>query len=346
MGNECCNEDNHARKLQPVASQNAGYGKNSGLYNQYQQQDPKNMGMSFGPSATYKQRSIFGEEENQPAIKVSQGPSKVMADPALKTSTALSEASKPAVSNFTSKPPQTPRGGSFSPAGHPSILLNPSDGSIYAGEHKDGSKQGFGALKLKEGASFKGSFEAKKLGFHNQDQQEGFGQLEQPDGSVFEGSFKGGKPHGYGIYLTGEGGRQEGTFTKEGLEGQGAEFHPNFLEYKGGYSRGVKNGHGTMVFPNGDKYVGEFQNGALHGKGTYFYNNGDKFNGIFNNNLRDGQGTLEKNDGSMIKTTWKDDKKEGPGVIVDALDDFVSKKVCFTDDFLDDEDEEKLMKKH
>lgn len=128
------------------------------------------------------------------------------------------------------------------------------DGSLYAGEIRDGRMHGKGTLTLADGSRFSGMWvEGIK---------EGYGVYEYIHGDKYEGNWVKGERSGRGKYSYRNGGVLEGTWQANQL----AE------------------GSGTYIFPDGDKYAGQWISGMMWGLGTYTTSDGQVFNGYWNAN--------------------------------------------------------------
>ena len=157
------------------------------------------------------------------------------------------------------------------------------DGNCYAGEIKNGLRNGQGIMIYADGSNYQGDWKENK--------KEGRGKLLYNDGSVWVGEWKDDNPwNGTGKLITLKDGKPDGSF------------------YQGDCENGKRNGRGSFFWPNGDKYVGEYKDGVKHGKGIYIWSDNDKYEGEWKNDKRNGQGTYTHADGKTWSGIWKNGK--------------------------------------
>ena len=110
----------------------------------------------------------------------------------------------------------------------------------YVGQkNDDGTKQGFGLQKWKDGALYKGYF--------NQNKANGYGVFRHHDGDLFKGEFQKDRACGYGIYVHANGALYQGSWMDDCQNGIGEESWNDESHYKGEYYRGKKQGIGKEL---------------------------------------------------------------------------------------------------
>ena len=116
---------------------------------------------------------------------------------------------------------------------------------------------------------------------------------------------------GYGIYYFYKGGKYEGEFHHNLLEGYGVIFNDNNkIIFEGEVKKNEENGYGIYYYLNGDRYEGEFKNDEIYGYGSIYLSNGDKYEGVFKNGKNYGYGIFHSFLGFKFKKYFKNDKFE------------------------------------
>eukprot|EP00804_Cyclotella_cryptica_P028642 CCRYP_008164-RA/>CCRYP_008164-RA protein AED:0.21 eAED:0.21 QI:406/0.8/0.66/1/0.8/0.66/6/422/991 len=112
------------------------------------------------------------------------------------------------------------------------------DGSVYEGEWRDNTPNGWGVFRW-------------------------------PDNSVFQGMWKDGRRHGNsGTLIVSDGFRYEGAWVDNAMEGRGVATYPDGQIYEGMWVAGRREGRGTIRFTNGAVYEGRFKDDNMEGQGT------------------------------------------------------------------------------
>jgi len=92
--------------------------------------------------------------------------------------------------------------------------------------------------------------------------------------------------HGYGIFITKEGGKIEGHWVE-----------------------GILHGHGRVIYISGDYYEGEIVHGICSGKGNYYYYHSGRYEGDFENDLMHGNGVEYYSEKSSYEGQFQNGKK-------------------------------------
>jgi hypothetical protein len=99
--------------------------------------------------------------------------------------------------------------------------------------------------------------------------------------------------------------RDEGTFEKDLINGNGKRFFKNGDIYEGAFAEDLFDGLGEIIYSKDDKngaekLVGNFKAGLTNGNGTLTWTNGSKYVGNFDNGIRTGYGIHFYNRNSLI----------------------------------------------
>jgi len=217
----------------------------------------------------------------------------------------------------------------------------------YAGEWKDGVRNGYGILisqdyighkyqRLRECRGWKsifmeGTWENDKLhGFGMSEEDLGtflgnwehgekkFGRLTLPNDSFYEGEFKDNLYHGEGKFLHTNGDEFIGTYAN-GRRRDGKLVCVDGSYYIGTYVGGkICDGTGKERVRDGGTYQGGFKNSRRCGFGIRSYGNGDIYMGEWKDGVRNGYGATiyhEKNESKKkeVRGTSKNGKRHGKG---------------------------------
>jgi hypothetical protein len=142
----------------------------------------------------------------------------------------------------------------------------------YAGEFKNGEKNGFGSAL-----------------YYSRDSEVREMHKECPDTtncSTYVGEWKDNEYSGHGIYT---------CLPNKGLIDYSKDVYSECLtyffkndgldifqhSYSGQWKNGKRNGKGTQIYQDGSTYVGEWKDNMKHGKGTFTYESNDKLVGIW-----------------------------------------------------------------
>lgn len=114
---------------------------------------------------------------------------------------------------------------------------------IYEGQFcEQGSRKGFGSLKVKKGKNL----------------------------YAYNGEFEEGVKSGKGVMIWGDGRQFRGQFIEDKLHGEGSMTWPDGSRYIGQYENNQKHGTGIFFFKeDGRQHQGQWRNGKRHGKGVY-----------------------------------------------------------------------------
>ena len=180
------------------------------------------------------------------------------------------------------------------------------DGFTYIGEWKNGKRDGFGVLSMKDISKYIGEFKDNII--------YGFGILFHADGGKCVSYWDDFKAKGCGYFIGGNGFFSKGYWDNDKLDGYGIENWING-QYEGDYNDGNKQGIGELFFNEAGIYQGEFDESRINGYGTFIFKDGRKYEGMWKHNKMNGFGiiTLAGNK-SWFEGEFVDDKREGFGV--------------------------------
>lgn len=179
------------------------------------------------------------------------------------------------------------------------------DGFTYIGEWKNGMRDGFGVLSLKDISKYIGEFKENVVF--------GFGILYDSEKGKSVGYWDDFKANGLGYYIAANGCSSKGNWINDRLDGYGIEIDL-VAHYEGEYSEGVQQGIGIKIIEERGTYIGEVDE-SLYGIGTFVFKDGRKYEGEWKNNKLNGFGVISlPNKKSWFEGEFIDDKREGFGV--------------------------------
>ena len=179
------------------------------------------------------------------------------------------------------------------------------DGFTYIGEWKNGMRDGFGVLSLKDISKYIGEFKENVVF--------GFGILFDSEKGKSVGYWDDFKANGLGYYISSNGCSSKGYWINDRLNGYGIETDL-VARYEGEYSDGVQQGIGIKVIEERGTYIGEIDE-SLYGIGMFVFKDGRKYEGEWKNNKLNGFGIISlPNKKSWFEGEFIDDKREGFGV--------------------------------
>jgi hypothetical protein len=132
--------------------------------------------------------------------------------------------------------------------GHGTAVL--PNGTVYAGEFKRGSPQGYGIIRDAKG-------ENSYNGLWNKGHFEGRGVGTIKGVGIYSGNYLKSKEHGHGKMVYENHCVYEGQWRDGAMCGQGVMKYPNNMEYSGEWRGNLKSGYGVMRYPGGEVYSGE-----------------------------------------------------------------------------------------
>ena len=134
-----------------------------------------------------------------------------------------------------------------------------SDGSIYYGSKLHNLKHGKGIYIDISQRFYAGEFKDGK--------KEGSGTLKAQNGEIiYEGEWKSNKYHGKGILNNFNKKNSNKLFNYRNMD----SIEENWFKYQGEFLNGLYNGLGVLTIGNGKVYQGEFKQGYVHGHGVIF----------------------------------------------------------------------------
>ena len=184
-------------------------------------------------------------------------------------------------------------------------IIHFEDDSIYAGQFKDGTREGSGGMHFDDGSTYSGNF--KNNEYH------GEGTLTDPDGTEYKGEFKNGKLHGEIDIIFPTNHHFKGLFKRgKRVKNQGLLVFPN-----GNKARCIKgnciDGEATLSLENGPVYIGQLHKASRHGTGKFIFPSGASYEGEYQNGERHGQGTFIFPSGLVYEGIYQEGKRHGPG---------------------------------
>lgn len=176
-------------------------------------------------------------------------------------------------------------------------------GNIYAGNFKNGKKNGKGEYSYSDGSTYKGTFENSCL-------KNGKLTLKDKDG-VFDIQIKNGIINGAVKAELTNGDSYKGSFSNGKFNGECEITYSDGDSYTGKIKDNLKNGKGTYQWSDsGDSYTGNWKKDKMNGQGIYYYswNEYPYLKGEFSNNKPKGTCTYYKSKKTHFKTYWKKGK--------------------------------------
>lgn len=180
------------------------------------------------------------------------------------------------------------------------------DGFAYVGEWKNGKRDGFGVLSMKDVSKFIGEFSDNIV--------YGFGMLIHANGEKCAGYWDDFKLNGWGYFWAPNNSFSKGLWKKDKLNEYGIESWVKG-KYEGEYVDGSKHGIGEIVFEEKGYYVGEFDESTITGVGTFVFKDNRKYEGEWKNSKMHGFGMITVGKGkSWFEGEFVKDKREGFGI--------------------------------
>ncbi len=170
---------------------------------------------------------------------------------------------------------------------------NPESQYIYAGEWRNGLRQGYGDAIYSNGDSYYGEW--------SEDKYQGVGRYRYANGDVYDGDWEDNLPSGTGQYFS-ESFKYGGEWLDGWIHGFGRMDFSNGDIYEGDFCEGKKCGQGLYQFANGNVYEGEFYDDQINGLGVFTFSDGNRYEGEFVNGKIHGNGTLYYADSTGIVT--------------------------------------------
>lgn len=135
------------------------------------------------------------------------------------------------------------------------------DGSIFYGIKTNNLKNGKGILINANKKNYAGEFKNGK--------KDGFGILKDFDGQIiYEGNWKCNKYHGKGKLINIEKKMSNKLFNYKNMD----SIQDNWSKYEGEFFNGLYHGIGVLVLNSSKSFQGEFKQGYIHGHGVIFDN--------------------------------------------------------------------------
>ena len=180
------------------------------------------------------------------------------------------------------------------------------------------------SARLVDGGEYAGEFDAEG-------RLSGNGRIDWDNGSYYQGEFKNGQYHGQGLYVSGTGFSESGTFQNGLLDGRGRTEFVSGSYYEGQFERDLMHGQGKLVYASGNSWQGAFRDDDLEGSGTWSQPDGLTFIGEMLAGEFHGQGKITYADGSHYVGQFGDGHRHGNGLFTDA------DGTQYSGDFFDDE---------
>ena len=180
------------------------------------------------------------------------------------------------------------------------------NGDVYEGEFRRGLRDGQGTIVHEEsGFTYTGEW--------RNDKKDGRG-VEIGEDFRYEGDFREGMKHGRGIWNLPGGGRFEGEFTRDQINGHGIYIFGQKSKkqrFEGNFKDGDFEGQGRLEKKNGDIYTGNFSRGKYQGQGTLFKPGRGEYTGPFEDGFMEGVFTVRKENGAIVREIFENNKKIG-----------------------------------
>ena len=185
--------------------------------------------------------------------------------------------------------------------------LRYTNGGVYEGTFKNGTRSGKGKMTFANGTVHDGEWIG---GFLN-----GKGTSTQASGAVYIGDFLNSEHHGRGKMTYANGDIYDGDWITGKRSGKGRYTYASGNIYSGDWKDDKRTGMGTLTYTNGDVYVGELLNGIIHGKGKYTWGSGkwkgDCYEGDWSNGKRNGYGKYVYANGTVKEGRFVDNVFQG-----------------------------------
>ncbi len=152
--------------------------------------------------------------------------------------------------------------------------------------------------------------------WNDKGEKEGYGEILFSDGGKFEGFFKNDMMNGRGRLINSQGDYYEGEFLNDKANNFGRYVSAEGVEYIGGWKDDKQHGKGEETYIDGSKYIGFFEFGEKNGKGLFNWPDGSSFEGNFTKNTINGKGTYKWKDGRVYQGDWVNNKMEGCGIFI------------------------------
>jgi hypothetical protein len=133
---------------------------------------------------------------------------------------------------------------------------NLTEGESFTGDIKDGT----GTYTWKDGTIYAGEFKEGKIS--------GKGLMNYTNGNEYDGEWLNNERNGKGTFKMKNKTRFSGEWKDDELNGQAKLIKSNGESYSGEWKDGMAHGKGKYTWANGDSYEGEWKFGKMHGKGT------------------------------------------------------------------------------
>ena len=116
--------------------------------------------------------------------------------------------------------------------------------------------------------------------------RDGQGSYTWPSGEKYVGEFKDDEINGHGVRTFPSGERYVGEFVEGKIRGHGVYTFPSREKFVGEFRDNRLNGQGVNTLPGGEKYVGEFKDDKLNGQGTEYRADGSVLrSGVWENGV-------------------------------------------------------------
>ena len=177
----------------------------------------------------------------------------------------------------------------------------------YAGQWRNGVKDGRGKLSLADGGWYEGDFMAGEIC--------GQGTRLKATGERYVGSFVDGEMSGVGRIERVDGSVYTGHFVSNRYDGDGRlEVSRGSAEvYEGQWRRGLRSGRGKQAYDDGSSYDGDWNGDIRSGSGVHCDASGRQYDGEWAQGVRHGAATMTTSgEGAVVRTgTWAADVEVG-----------------------------------
>ena len=181
------------------------------------------------------------------------------------------------------------------------VVLN--DGTEYIGNFKNGIFDGYFTYKNKNGCSLNGTL---KKGYVVE------GELTTKSGKAFV------KGNDNVKYINNSNWTYDGTFNKNGQNGEGTLTWADGCKYVGSFKFGLADKSGIYYSNDGTvKYRGDLVNGIFTGHSYYMFDS-TCYEGTFFNGLPEGHGKYRSKMGWIYEGTFKQGVFDGDGFVIDT----------------------------
>lgn len=126
------------------------------------------------------------------------------------------------------------------------------------------------------------------------------GHQDFPMGTIYRGEWIANKASGAGEIILPDGGKINGNFSDDAVNGEATFTSAIGYFYKGNYVNSRPEGYGVEKLIDGSRFEGDFFNNGLSKRGIKTFPSGDTWRGRFDRGLENGPGVANMQDGDVF----------------------------------------------